>query len=65
MTNQNQLYVICTKWPDKPITIRGIKKVGKVSMIGVNNIIKKSFKANSLTIIPPVLNPGNLPCEHA
>lgn len=63
--NHNQLYVICTKWPDKPITIKGVKKVEKVSMIGVNNTIKKSFKGNSLTIIPPILNPGNLPCDHA
>lgn len=63
--NKNQLYIICTQWPDKPININGIKSAGKVSMLGSNAVIKKSLKGNNLKIIPPIINPGHLPCDHA
>ncbi|MHA6246918.1 alpha-L-fucosidase [Pontibacter sp. CAU 1760] len=59
------LYVICTQWPEKPITVKGISKAGKVSMLGTKAAVRSSIKNGKLTLIPPTLNPGNVPCDHA
>ncbi|MFT2010506.1 alpha-L-fucosidase [Pontibacter sp. 13R65] len=60
----NDLYVICTKWPQAPLNIN-ISKTDKVSLLG--SPAKVSFKVskNKLTITPPAINPGNAPGEHA
>jgi alpha-L-fucosidase len=60
----SNLYVICTKWPQKPLVIPGIKSAAKVSLMGSE--IKVSARANGkLTIDPPSINPGNMPCSYA
>lgn len=64
-TKGNDLYVICKTWPGKAIILSGIKKAGKVSMIGVGNKIKYSFNGNQLTILPPIPNPGDTPWDYA
>jgi len=61
----NDLYVICTKWPEKPIIIPGIKKAGKVTMLGSQSTVKKSISNNRLSINPPQLNPNNIPSKYA
>jgi alpha-L-fucosidase len=60
----SDLYVICTKWPQKSLVIPGIKSSGKISLLGSS--IKVNAQANGkLTIQPPSINPGNMPCSHA
>jgi len=61
---QNDLYIICTQWPLKNLTISGIRTFGKIQLLG--SALKISARANgSLTIQPPAVNPGNMPCQHA
>jgi len=61
----NDLYVICTKWPQETLEISGLAKAGRISLLG--STVKVNYKEakNKLTILPPVLNPGIMPCEHA
>lgn len=59
------LYVIVTDWNNKPITVKGINKLKKVSLLGSSQKIKHSLKNGNLTIIPPVLDIANAPCRHA
>jgi alpha-L-fucosidase len=60
----NDLYVICTKWPRNTLTIPGIQSAGKISLLGSS--VKVKARANGkLTIEPPLVNPGNMPCSHA
>ena len=59
------LYVIVTKWQDKPIAFEGISKPESVSMLGYNGTVKYSASGNKLTIIPPMITPANNPCNYA
>jgi alpha-L-fucosidase len=61
----NDLYVLCSEFPEKPITIKGIKNAGKVSMLGFDGNIKSKKSGNSITIKPPVLSPVTNPSPHA
>lgn len=59
------LYVLVTDWNNKPITVRGIDNLDRVSLLGSNLKIKHNLKKGNLTIYPPVLDIGNPPCQHA
>ena len=60
------LYVICTKFPDKPVTIRNVdKKPVSVSLLGSNAPVKYSYSGKNLIITSPVLSPANNTCEYA
>ena len=59
------LYVIVTKWQDKPVIVNGIKSVSDVSMLGYDGRIKYSISENNLTISPPELTPSIIPCNYA
>jgi len=61
----NDLYLICTRWSDKPIIIPEFKKGGKVSLLGSNVLIKSTFSGGKFQITPPVITPENYPCEFA
>jgi alpha-L-fucosidase len=61
----NALYVICSKWPEKPIVIDHVSKAGKVEMVGVSATLKQKLKKNKLTIYPASISPGKLPCRYA
>lgn len=61
----DDLFVIVTKWQDKPITVEGIEKAGTVSMVGFNGKIKYSVSGDKLIITPPVVTPANVPCQYA
>ena len=61
----NDLYVICTKWPEGPVTVDGVKKVGNVSLLGSALPVKHAVRGGKLSIRPPAVNPGNMPCDHA
>ncbi|MDR1121080.1 MAG: alpha-L-fucosidase [Dysgonamonadaceae bacterium] len=60
------LYVICTQYPDRPLFIGAIdRNPSAVTMLGDASSIKYSFEKNKITIMPPVLNHSRLPCHSA
>jgi alpha-L-fucosidase len=59
------LYVICTKFPEKPIVINSINKTGKAKMLGVEGVVKTKKSGNKLTLSIPEITPLNNPSEHA
>jgi len=61
----NDLYVLCTEFPEKPITVEGIKNAGKVSMLGFDGNVKSKKSGNRITITPPVLTPLTNPSPYA
>jgi alpha-L-fucosidase len=61
----NDLYVLCTEWPAKTVVVPGLKKAGKVSLLGSNLPVKSSFSGGKLTITPPVISPATNPCDFA
>ncbi|WP_347160424.1 alpha-L-fucosidase [Pontibacter chitinilyticus] len=61
----DDLYVLCTEWPQTPLTINGVRKAGKVSLLGADKPVKYTAKGNKITLTPPALNPGNMPCQYA
>lgn len=61
----NDLYVICTEWPQKEFIVEGIKNVNQVSLVGSDQKVKYKISKNKLSIQPPVINPANSPSEHA
>jgi alpha-L-fucosidase len=65
-TKGNDLYVICTRYPDKAVTIRnvGIKPVS-VTLLGSNARVKYSYGGRNVTITPPEPAPADSPGEYA
>ncbi len=61
----NDLFVICTKWPEKNLVINGVKRYKKVSLLGSKVSVKSKISGGELTISIPAINPGNMPCENA
>ena len=60
------LYVIFTKYPDKPVTIRNVSgKPASVALLGSKVGVKYASNGKNLTITPPALSPANNPCEYA
>jgi alpha-L-fucosidase len=60
----NDLYVICTKFPEKPITVKGVQSA-KVSMLGFNGKVSAKSSASGLSITPPAITPASNPCNYA
>lgn len=58
------LFVICTKFPEKPLTIKGIKSA-KVRMLGFDGKVIAKGNSKGLTITAPDVNPGTNPCDYA
>jgi alpha-L-fucosidase len=61
----NDLYVLCTEFPENPVTIKGITNAGKVSMLGFDGKVKLKKSGNSITFNPPVLTPLTNPSPYA
>lgn len=61
----NDLYVICTKWPDKSVIVKGIKNAGKITLMGSKVPVNSKCSRGILTINIPAINPGNSPCDFA
>jgi len=59
------LYVICTRWPQAPLVVNHIAKADSVSLLGSPLPVTFKCSDGALTIEPPVVNPGTLPCEYA
>lgn len=66
-TKGNDLYVICTSWPEEAIVIDGLesKKVTAVGMLGLKEKVEWSIKDGSLVIHPPAVTPARIPCQYA
>lgn len=60
----NDLYVICTKFPDRAITVSGVKSA-KVSMLGFDGKVSTKGGSKGLSINPPAITPANNPCDYA
>lgn len=60
----NDLYVICTKFPEKSISVNGIKSA-KVSMLGFDGKVSTKGGNKGLSITPPAVTPANNPCNYA
>ena len=61
----NDLYVICTEWPEQPIQVPDVRKPQATTLLGADVSVKTSMSGNKLTLIPPVITPATMPCEHA
>jgi alpha-L-fucosidase len=61
----NDLYVLCTRFPEKPFTIQGLTRAGNVSMLGFPGQVRSQSAKGKLTITPPAITPANNPCNHA
>ncbi len=56
----NDLYVLCTKFPETEIKITGIKNRGDVSLLGYNEKVQARRSGDQLTLkIPPVTLANN------
>lgn len=60
----SDLFVICTKWPQAKLTVPGVKSCSGVNLLGSPVKVTATASGN-LTIQPPDINPGNMPCQHA
>lgn len=58
------LFVICTKFPEKPLTIKGINSA-KVRMLGFDGKVIAKGNSKGLTITAPDVNPATNPCDYA
>lgn len=61
----NDIYVICTQWPEKELIVDGIRSARNVTLLGTDLPVKFKIAKNRLLIQSPKINPANAPCEHA
>ncbi len=59
------LYVLCTEFPAAPIEVKGIKKAGKVTMLGYDGKVSWRKKGKSLIINAPSITPLNFTGSYA
>ena len=59
------LYAICARWPQAPLVINNIAKADAVSLLGSPLPVTFKCEGGKLTIEPPAINPGTLPCDYA
>jgi len=65
-TKGKDLYVICTQFPGKPITVRNVgNKPVSVTLLGSNTSVKYLYGSKNISITPPNISPANNPCEYA
>ena len=60
----NDLFVICTKFPENPLNIKGVKSAN-VSMLGFDGKVKAKSSGSGLKITPPPVTPATNPCNYA
>lgn len=59
------LYVLCTTFPNKLITVSEIKHAGKITMLGVDKPVKSKNRNGKLVIQIPDITPGENPSQYA
>lgn len=57
----NDLYVICTDWPDKDLTLRGISTGSnfQVSLLGSGVTVRTKKSGDTIVIVPPDMTPDD------
>lgn len=60
----NDLYVICTEFPEAQLEIKGISS-GKVSLLGFDGKVSARANNKQLTIEIPSVSPASNPCDYA
>ncbi len=63
--NGKDLYVLCTKFPEKDILVEHINKPVSVTMLGLKSTINTEYKNGNLNIAIPKVTPANNPCNYA
>lgn len=61
----NDLYVICTSFPERSIVVEGIRRGGRVSMLGHDGSIRARTSGGRITINVPDITPANNPSDYA
>jgi alpha-L-fucosidase len=63
----NDLFVICTKWPQQEFVIQGLKGSEKtqVKLLGSDATVQWRIKEKGLRVKPPVVTPATVPCDFA
>ena len=61
----NDIYILCTTFPGKVITVSGIKQALKVSMLGYNYPVKFKNSNDNLTIFVPAIASSENPSQYA
>ncbi|HOY52229.1 MAG TPA: alpha-L-fucosidase, partial [Prolixibacteraceae bacterium] len=64
-TKGKDLYMICTRWPEKAVIVPGVAKPASVTLLGSSLPVKSRWASGTLTLSPPSIHPGNIPCHHA
>lgn len=65
-TRNNNIYLLCSEWPDDKIFIKGLtKQINKISLLGYSNEIEWTQDYNNLSISPPLMQISEIPCQHA
>jgi alpha-L-fucosidase len=61
------LFLICTRWPEKPLEIQGLelREEIRVRLLGFDGSVEWHVEGGNVTIIPPGLTPATSPCDHA
>ncbi len=59
------LYVICARWPQAPLVIDHVAKADAATLLGSTLPVTFACADGKLTIQPPAVNPGNMPCDFA
>ena len=59
------LYAICVRWPQAPLVIDHIAKADAVTLLGSPLPVAFTCADGKLTLQPPAVNPGNMPCAFA
>ena len=63
----NDLFVICTEWPEKSVMIEGVQPRSKtgVRLLGHEDAVSWKVKGNTIEIEAPGVNPATVPCPYA
>ncbi len=61
----DDLYVLCTKFPESTLEIKGVKKVSSVSLLGYSGEVSYKKSGKKIKISIPQLSPRTNPSEYA
>ena len=61
----NDLYVLCTEYPESALEIKGVKKASSVKLLGLDQDVKYKKSGKTVKITAPQLSPNSGLNEHA
>jgi len=61
----DDLYVICTQFPEKPVRVEGIKRPESVELLSYKGKIDTKFSRRTITIEIPFFSPATYPGQYA